>query len=352
MQTIALDDYKIYVGNIWDELQQFLEDNSYSQYFILVDENTKAHCLPLLQKNSVLKDAPFIEIQSGEIHKNIHTCSFIWKQMMDAKADRKALMINLGGGVIGDMGGFCASTYKRGIDFIQIPTTLLSDVDSSIGGKLGIDFAEVKNSVGVFNNPQAVFIDPVFLQTLPIRELRSGLAEIIKHSLIADANLWEQLQEIDDLRAVDWAALLVPSLEIKRKVVEADPFEHNIRKSLNFGHTVGHAIESWALNSPKPLLHGEAIAAGMICESYLSTKVLDLPNASADKISAYILKIYGKYSLQNEYFEEYLRLMKNDKKNENGRLNFTMLSNIGGAVINQSCDATLVEDSLEYYNGL
>ncbi len=349
MQTIALDDYNIYVGEIWEALQAFLDDCTYSQYFILVDENTKAHCLPLIHKYSSLKEATIIEIQSGEIHKNIHTCSFIWKALMEAKADRKALVINLGGGVIGDMGGFCASTYKRGIDFIQIPTTLLSDVDSSIGGKLGIDFAEVKNSVGVFNNPQAVFIDPIFLKTLPVRELRSGLAEIIKHGLIADATLWEKLKSIENLETVDWTSLLVPSLEIKKKVVEEDPFEYNIRKALNFGHTVGHAIESWALNSPDPLLHGEAIAAGMICETYLSTKILDLPNESAEEVSAYILKIYGKYLLQNEYFEDYLRLMKNDKKNENGQLNFTMLSNIGEAVINQSCESPLVKESLNYY---
>jgi len=269
--------------------------------------------------------------------------------MMAANADRNALFINLGGGVIGDMGGFCASTYKRGVDFIQIPTTLLSDVDSSIGGKLGIDFAEVKNSIGLFKNPEAVFIDPVFLKTLPIREIRSGLAEIIKHGLIADAALWQQIKNIEKLETVDWLEFLIPSLEIKKRIVLADPFERNIRKALNFGHTIGHAIESLALNSPEPLTHGEAIAAGMVCESYLSTQVTSLSTSEAEELSKFILKIYGKYSIKNEYFSTLLRLMKNDKKNKDGIINFTMLPKIGDSMIDQSCEEGMVQESLAYY---
>jgi 3-dehydroquinate synthase len=352
MQTIVLDDYNIYVGNIWDKLNDFFAQSNYSKFFIIIDEHTKEYCLPIFQKNTDLGNATIIEIQSGEKHKNIHTCSFIWNQMINANADRKALVINLGGGVIGDMGGFCAATYKRGLDFIQIPTTLLSDVDSSIGGKLGIDFADVKNSIGLFKNPRAVFIDPIFLNTLPEREVRSGFAEIIKHCLIADAGLWDQLKDIENVMDVDWEPLLVPSLKIKKRVVEADPFEQNIRKTLNFGHTAGHAIESWALNSPSPLLHGEAIAAGMVCETYLSTQVAGFSKDSAKEITAFILRIYGKYALKNEYFLELLRLMKNDKKNQDGKINFTMLNAIGNAEIDRNCEDSLVAESLNYYSGL
>ncbi|MFT5165047.1 MAG: 3-dehydroquinate synthase [Saprospiraceae bacterium] len=352
MQTIVLDDYNIYVGNIWEPLNNFLIQNSYSKFFIIVDEHTKQHCLPIFQYNTKLNKAVVIEIQSGEKHKNIHTCSFIWKQMIDANADRKALVINLGGGVIGDMGGFCAATYKRGLDFIQIPTTLLSDVDSSIGGKLGIDFADVKNSIGLFKNPRAVFIDPIFLKTLPEREIRSGFAEIIKHCLIADAGQWNQLKHIENVKDIDWEPLLIPSLEIKKRVVEEDPFEQNIRKTLNFGHTAGHAIESWALNSAHPLLHGEAIAAGMVCETYLSTRVTGFSEDAAKEVSSFILKIYGKYALKNEYFSELLHLMKNDKKNQEGKINFTMLNAIGDAEIDQNCEESMVIEGLSYYSGL
>ncbi len=352
MQKITLDDYNIFIGNIWNALNEFLAEHRYSKFFIIVDENTKEHCLPIFKANIILSQATIIEIQSGERHKNIHTCSFIWKQMIAANADRNALVINLGGGVIGDMGGFCAATYKRGIDFIQVPTTLLSNVDSSIGGKLGIDFADVKNSIGLFKNPKAVFIDPIFLNTLAQREIKSGLAEIIKHGLIADVQLWNEIKQIDKVEAVDWEAFLLPSLEIKKRVVEADPFEKNIRKTLNFGHTVGHAIESWALNSASPLLHGEAIAAGMICESYLSTQITGFSKDSVEEISTFILKIYGKYLLKNEYFQDLLRLMKNDKKNQDGKINFTMLNAIGHSKIDQYCEESLVLEGFSYYSNL
>ncbi len=352
MQTIELENYKIHVGAIWEDLNRFLNQRSYSKFFIIVDENTKGHCLPIFLEHIEKKNIEVIEIQSGEKHKNIHTCSFIWSQLINANADRNALLINLGGGVIGDMGGFCASTYKRGIDFIMIPTTLLSSVDSSIGGKLGIDFADIKNSIGLFNNPEAVFIDPIFLKTLPIREIRSGFAEMIKHALIDDEKMWRELTAISTIEGINWLPLIPPSLEIKKQVVQTDPFEHGIRKALNFGHTIGHAIESWALNSDAPMLHGEAIAAGMICETYLSTRITGFSEESAKHVSSFILKIYGKYSLKNEYFSEILRLMKNDKKNKNGLINFTMLNEIGKAKIDQTCSEELILESLTYYSSL
>lgn len=352
MQTIELDDYNIHVGDIWKTLNSFLDISNYSKHIIIVDENTKRYCLPGFLEKTDLKEIEIIEIQSGEQHKNIHTCTFIWKKMIESNTDRKALVIPLGGGVIGDMGGFCAATYKRGLDFIQVPTTLLSNVDSSIGSKLGIDFAEIKNSIGLFKNPKAVFINPDFLKTLPDREIRSGFAEIIKHCLIADVDLWNEIKGIQKLEEVDWTALMIPSLKIKREVVNTDPFEQNIRKALNFGHTIGHAIESHALKSSMPLTHGESIAIGMICECYLSNQNNDLDSESTELISKFILNIYGKYSLKSEYFSELIRLMKNDKKNVGSKINFTILKEIGVAEINQTFEEELVIESLSYYANL
>ena len=352
MEIIRLADYNIFVGSIWRELQSFLSENSYSKIAVLVDDNTKDHCLPLLEKNIPGLKFTIIQIPSGEKHKHIQTCQYIWKKMMEAEMDRKALLINLGGGVIGDMGGFCASTFKRGFDFIQIPTTLLSQVDASIGGKLGVDFMQIKNSIGIFNNPKAVFVDAVFLQTLSFREIRSGFAEIIKHSLIADATQWSSIKQLQNLEGVDWASFLVPSLKIKQAVVEEDPFERGLRKALNFGHTIGHAIEGYALETESPLLHGEAIAIGFITEAFLSHKKVGLSGVDLKEIVQFILEIYTPKPLPESAFPTYLSFMSNDKENENNEINFSLIYPVGKAIINQTADERLIIESLRYYNNL
>ena len=352
-QTIQLTDYNIYINNFWNDLQQVIGKKNYSKVVVLVDENTKQHCLPIVQKQLHIKQPFFIiEIKAGEQQKHFSTCQYIWEQLLEHGIDRQSLVLNLGGGVIGDMGGFCAATFKRGIDFIQIPTTLLSQVDASIGGKLGIDFQGIKNGVGLFQNPQAVCIDPLFLKTLPIEEVRSGLAEIIKHCLIADEAQWENLKTIQDLHTVDWSSILVPSLGIKKAVVEEDPFEKGWRKILNFGHTIGHAVESYALESPDPLLHGEAIAIGMICEAYLSYKQTNFAEESLQEITQFILRIYGKKTIREASYPELLHLMTKDKKNENDQINFTMLQSIGNPLINQTSDQKTILESLDYYRSL
>lgn len=350
MTRIELSDYTIQVGEIGPFLQDLLARGQYTKVAILVDENTRKHCLPHLLERVDLSDPLILQIRSGEIHKNIDTCSQIWREMMAADLGRKALLINLGGGVIGDMGGFCASTFKRGIHFVQIPTTLLSQVDASIGGKLGIDFAQVKNSVGLFCNPQAVLIDPTFLQTLSPRELRSGFAEVLKHSLIADREQWEAQKQYGSLADKDWASILPASLQIKKEVVERDPFEQNIRKALNFGHTVGHAIESVALESEKPLLHGEAIAIGMVCEAYLSSQIAGLAPSALAEIKSVMLRIYGHHPQQAANYPDFIRLMRNDKKNIGAKINFTMLKSPGEALINQTCEEELILESINFYN--
>jgi len=265
---------------------------------------------------------------------------------MEVDADRKALIINLGGGVIGDMGGFCAGTFKRGIRFIQIPTTLLSQVDASVGGKLGIDFMQVKNSIGMFNNPEAVMIQTRFLQTLTYRELRSGFAEVIKHALIEDANQWEAIKNIKDLKSVDWEKWIAQSVMIKKRIVEEDPFEHGVRKKLNFGHPIGHAIESYFLNTEQRLLHGEAIAWGMVAEAYLSINQSGLSLSDFDSIFDYLSNLYELKAIPENSMEELLKVMKNDKKNSFGKINFTTLKSPGNSLVNQEISSQDISNAI------
>jgi 3-dehydroquinate synthase len=258
-------------------------------------------------------------------------------------------MNNLGGGVVTDMGGFVASTYKRGIDFINIPTTLLSQVDASVGGKTGIDIDNVKNMVGTFTLPQAVFIETMFLKTLPERELLSGFAEIIKHGLIADSAYYEQLKG-SNYKQPD-AGIIHRSVKIKNDVVTADPLEKGLRKILNFGHTIGHAVESYSLTKDKkPLTHGEAIAIGMICEAYLSVKNNTLKEEELSDICIYITSIYPQYTIQSKSFEQLRALMESDKKNEHGMIMFSLLSAIGTCEYNCRVSETDIIESLNYYN--
>ncbi|MEM1326122.1 MAG: 3-dehydroquinate synthase [Bacteroidota bacterium] len=353
MQRVTLADYSIFIGSdIWAAWQAFLAERSYSRLIVLVDENTRKYCMPLFAAHTPTLDRLSIQIVSGEAQKNIDTCQAIWSSMMAADIDRQALMVNLGGGVIGDMGGFCASTYKRGIDFVQFPTTLLSQVDASIGGKLGIDFRSVKNSVGVFNNPQNVFIQLDFLQTLSARERRSGFAEMLKHSLIADRTQWDRLKDERNLSAIDWLEHLPMNLMIKQRIVAQDPFERGLRKALNFGHTIGHAVESHFLKTETPLLHGEAIAIGMICESFLSHRVLHLSEQALNDIVEATLDIYGHVDIPKEIDDYLLQMMRKDKKNENKQINLSLLPAIGEVKVNCTADDQLILDSIDYYRSL
>ncbi|MBI5916475.1 MAG: 3-dehydroquinate synthase [Bacteroidetes bacterium] len=370
MFKLPLNGYDIFIGEMGAPLRELVQQGRYSKIAVLTDANTRRHCLPyFLQRIDF--EVVEIEIPAGELHKNIDTCRHIWAEMMRLGLDRRSLLLNLGGGVIGDMGGFCAATYQRGIDFIQIPTTLLAQVDASVGGKLAIDFNFVKNSIGVFQNPKAVLADPVFLKTLPEDELRSGFAEVFKHALIADAPQWRELQKITSLREVGWPSLLAPSLSIKKRIVEADPTEQGIRKALNFGHTIGHAVESHSIadcglriaagvpeirnpNSQflipnSQLTHGEAVALGIVCESWLSWKVAGLPEVDLQEIVAFVRRFYPHYPLRVNDLSAVFDLMKKDKKNVGGRINFTLLPVIGQAVIDQFVEVGLIEESLRFY---
>jgi 3-dehydroquinate synthase len=336
----------IFTKNIAQDVEAFLGKNKYSTIIYLSDENTHQHCLPLIAK---VDDDRVIKIKSGEEHKTLKTCETIWQKMTDLAMDRKSLMINIGGGVIGDMGGFCAATYKRGIDFVQIPTTLLSQVDASVGGKLGIDFNSFKNHIGVFKDPKAVFIYPDFLQTLDKNELRSGFAEVIKHCLIADKSRWHEVSKTSFESQV-WEELILHSVAIKTKVTEEDPEEKGLRKILNFGHTVGHAIESYFLNIPsKKLLHGEAIAIGMICEAFLSYKKEFITKSELDHIQEFILSVYGKIEIFEFDMEKILPLTIQDKKNENNQIQCTLLEKVGRATYNVPIALKEIRESIFHY---
>lgn len=336
--------YTIYNEPITTSLFRFFKLNAFSNVAILVDENTKLHCYPLVK--DVLPPHYLIEISSGEEYKTLDTCTKIWNALTNQQFDRKSLLVNLGGGVIGDMGGFCAATYKRGISFIQIPTTLLSQVDASVGGKLGIDFLDFKNQIGLFANPQAVFVDTKFLLTLEKRHFNSGLAEVIKHALIQDEPHFEYLEKY--VNKLNIESVVERSIEIKKKIVEQDFKEFNIRKTLNFGHTVGHAIESFLLVK-NPILHGEAVAAGIICESYISNKLGKLSFSEFERIERLINSIFSRIPILEEDFSSILKLMHQDKKNENQHINFSLLSGIGSCDFDQFISEKIILESLTYY---
>jgi 3-dehydroquinate synthase len=352
MNTLQSIGYPIYFEDALAELVNFIRNGTYSRFFILTDEHTGIHCLPLVREYiDGLETFDVIEINSGEENKNIDFCIGIWKLLIDYGADRQSLLINLGGGVISDMGGFAASTFKRGIDFVHVPTTLLSQVDASVGGKTGIDLDNIKNIIGTFTQPKAVFIEHEFLKTLPPRQILSGLAEMLKHGLIADSAYWNELKysNLDNPSA----ALVYYSIGIKNKVVIADPHEKGIRKSLNFGHTIGHAIETYSLmNDANPLTHGEAIAAGMICEAKLSEMKTGLKEEELIEITDVITGLYPKYSFTKDIYETLYGIMLKDKKNQSGRINASLLTQIGDCRIDNICTEEEIYESLDYYSAL
>lgn len=331
-------------------LNQFLKEHNPSKIFILVDENTHEYCLPILLPN-LETNAPFelIEVEAGEENKNIATATQLWEILADFEADRKSLMMNLGGGVITDMGGFVASTYKRGIPFVNIPTSLLAMSDASIGGKTGIDLQYLKNIVGTFANAQQIFVYPDFLKTLPFEELRSGFAEMLKHGLIADEKHWEDLISISELTPENIAPYIERSMQIKQEVVEIDFKEQNIRKTLNFGHTIGHAVESLFLKSDKIIPHGEAVALGMICETKLAELEQLIDKNTSDTVIEKIRLFYPYISINHFSDEEIMTLMVNDKKNSESKINFSLITGIGTCNFNYNPSTENILKALEYY---
>ncbi len=353
MQTIQANNYPVHFNEKgYEALNSHLKATKYSNLFIITDSNTNEYCLhkflTYLETDLTIE---IIEFEAGEINKNIDTCIEIWKVLTELGADRKSLVINLGGGVVTDLGGFVASTFKRGVDFINIPTTLLSMVDASVGGKTGVDLGNLKNQIGVINVPTMVLIDTQYLETVPQNELRSGLAEMLKHGLIFDKNYWEQFLDISTIDFSDLDLLIHRSVVIKNEIVMQDPTEKNIRKALNFGHTLGHAIESYFLENENKttLLHGEAIAVGMILESFISWQKKLITEIEYRQIKLAINAIYEAVQIDENDLQPIMDLLIHDKKNEFGTIQFALIDGIGSIKINQLVENELILSAFEDY---
>ena len=350
MKSIKSVGYTIHIGKqVFEALNQFINNQHYSKYIILCDDNTLIHCLPLLLQNTQqFEDAEVIEIENGEQSKSIEIAMHIWQTLLDVKADKQTLIINLGGGVVSDLGGFVASTYKRGIDFINIPTSLLAMADASVGGKTGIDFGGIKNSIGTISQPKAVFIYPDFLQTLANNHLKNGLAEVYKIALISSTFLWKTVSAPSSAISLD--QLMIKSVALKNGIVKKDPTEKNIRKALNFGHTVGHAIEATLLTTKSALLHGEAIIVGIIMESWLSYQKKLLTKLELIEIKETLLTRFKPKAIDKKYLVAIIELMTQDKKNKSQQILATLLHGIGNYQLDVSITFAQVEKAFDYYN--
>jgi 3-dehydroquinate synthase len=349
----------IYAGESTHKMfEEFLKEAEriYSSVFLLVDTNTRLHCLPYLAGRFRLpKSMVILEAEPGEKSKNIETCSRLWYEMARLGADRHSLLICLGGGVTCDLGGFVASTYQRGISFIFLPTSLLAQVDAAIGGKTGVNLKNLKNYIGLFSPPDAIFIFTEFLKSLPGTELLSGYAEVVKHALLSNEKTFRQLsKKFPDSSSItevsDWSLVVQRSVKIKNNVVSKDPFEKGLRKVLNLGHTVGHAFESHALkNNPQGLHHGFAVAMGLVVELNMSVQACGFPEELANEIISYILSVFPFYSFEANEIPEIAALMGFDKKNKSGNIRITMLRQPGDLITDVACSTESLEIALATY---
>jgi len=322
----------------------------HDRIFVLTDTTTVELCWPIIKALPEFETAQMITIGATDEHKTLESLAFVWRSLQEGGASRHSLLINVGGGMVTDLGGFAASTFKRGLAYINIPTTLLSQVDASVGGKTGINFGGLKNEIGVFNCAQSVILSSEFLRSLDQQNLLSGYAEMLKHGLISDTESWKELLRFD-LEEIDYGqlgSLVAKSVQVKERIVEEDPTEKGIRKALNLGHTVGHALESLALEREKPVLHGYAVAWGMICELYLSVVKCGFPKDKFRQTVQFIRANYGDFPLDCKQYDRLFEFMKHDKKNEAGIINFTLLADIGDIRINQQATKEEIFESLDF----
>lgn len=350
--SISAGRHDVLVGpDALSALQRTVQDMAPTAVVVLGDDNTLRHCLPeLLGRVPALRKAGTISIPAGEGSKSLEVCRELWTHLAERAVDRQALLVCLGGGVVTDVGGFVAGTFKRGIRCAHVPTSLMGMVDAAIGGKTGIDLAGVKNIVGLFHDPVGVYVHPPFLKSLGKRELLNGLAEMIKHGLVRDAAHWNAIREapLHDLDAL--APLVLRSAGIKAAVVAEDPLEAGPRKALNFGHTIGHGLEAYSWESGhRALLHGEAVALGMICEAWLSWRLGLLDREAYDRVAAQLLELYRPFALDSSAEHRIIELMRNDKKNKAGEFRFTLLTGIGAATVDVPVSAAQVQEALDHY---
>ena len=336
--------------NLTEALATAIAECEHDRTFILVDETTERCCLPIVSGLDCVLGAQIIVIGATDSHKTLESLSYVWEALGEGGATRHSLLINIGGGMVTDLGGFAASTFKRGINYINIPTTLLSMVDASVGGKTGINFRGLKNEIGVFSNASTVILDTTFLKTLDAENICSGYAEMLKHGLISNEKMWAELINFDlarpDLQQLQ--TMVADSVAVKQRIVTEDPLEQGIRKALNLGHTVGHAFESFALKH-SPILHGYAVAYGLISELYLSTVKTGFPSDKMHQTVSFIKEHYGKMAITCDDYPTLLELMTHDKKNVAGTINFTLLGGIGDIRINQTATKEDIYEALDFY---
>lgn len=338
-------------GNLERDLVSAISECEHDRIFVLTDETTQQLCWPKIKNFKALKDSTPIIIKATDTHKNLDTLSQVWQALSNGGATRHSLMINLGGGMVTDLGGFAASTFKRGIDFINIPTTLLAMVDASVGGKTGINFGGLKNEIGVFSDSRFVIINTQFLDTLDHDNICSGYAEMLKHGLISDERTWAELVtfDLDNPDLSQLQRMVAESIKVKERIVEADPHEHGIRKALNLGHTMGHAFESFAMRRGTPILHGYAVAYGLISELYMSARKTAFPTDRMHQTVRFIRENYGTLNITCDDYPTLIELMHHDKKNTSGIINFTLLGNVGDIRINQTANEEEIKEALDFF---
>ncbi len=337
--------------NLAEELKAALSEVDYDRVFVLTDETTRQLCWPLVSQFACLQHAIVVTIGAGDVNKNMASLAHVWEALQQGGATRHSCMVNLGGGMVTDLGGFAASTFKRGIDFINIPTTLLAMVDASVGGKTGVNFGGLKNEVGVFANSKVVFLSTQFLSTLDVDNIKSGYAEMLKHGLISNSEMWAELLNFNlaNPNLAQLQRMLADSVAVKQRIVEEDPLEHGLRKALNVGHTMGHAFESFAMRSGRPILHGHAVAYGMVAELYLSATKVGFPTEKLRQTVRFIHENYGRFNFTCDDYPALLELMTHDKKNTAGIINFTLLGDVGDLKINQTATKAEIEAALDFY---
>ena len=338
-------------GNLERDLVSAISECEHDRIFVLTDETTQQLCWPKIKNFKALKDSTPIIIKATDTHKNLDTLSQVWQALSNSGATRHSLMINLGGGMVTDLGGFAASTFKRGIDFINIPTTLLAMVDASVGGKTGINFGGLKNEIGVFSDSRFVIINTQFLDTLDHDNICSGYAEMLKHGLISDERTWAELVtfDLDNPDLSQLQRMVAESIKVKERIVETDPHEHGIRKALNLGHTMGHAFESFAMRRGTPILHGYAVAYGLISELYMSARKTAFPTDRMHQTVRFIRENYGTLNITCDDYPTLIELMHHDKKNTSGIINFTLLGNVGDIRINQTANEEEIKEALDFF---
>lgn len=337
--------------NIGESLSAAIGNVAHDRLFVLTDETTLKLCWPLVSELPCLAEAQMITIGATDENKTLESLSHVWTELQRGGATRHSLMLNLGGGMVTDLGGLAASTFKRGIAYINVPTTLLSMVDASVGGKTGINFGGLKNEIGVFNCARSVILDTTFLRTLDYENLASGYAEMLKHGLISNVETWAELMRFD-LQQADYELLrtmVAKSVAVKERIVDEDPLEHGIRKALNLGHTVGHAFESLAMAENRTVLHGYAVAWGLVCELYLSVRHTGFPKDKLWQTLQFVKENYGKFSFDCKQYDRLYELMTHDKKNTAGVVNFTLLGEVGDIRINQTATREEIFDMLDFY---